>query len=519
MRYETLICLGLLTLISAAVFGPHVFRGGFYSDDWANAATYAFSPEPRLTHAIETIQDPLGARPLLAVALAIPQAVLGDHPSRHIALALVLGVLACACFYALLRELGVESVHAGVIVILALLFPWADSTKLWPTAGINEVAVILFLCGLLVALRALQRRGRRAAWMHAAALVLYVASVFTYEIAGAAILLAGALYLTRAPRALALRLWALDATVTVAALAASLALTIGVRPVGSIPGRIRDTAVFARDLAAIFTSSVLPGVPRPVGAGLLAVFAAFVLSRLRAVPPASRASALRWLIRAGVALAGVGAAAVMIAGSGLFPGSEGGANRGNILIALPFAAMLWSLAMAAAQVLFAGSRARVRPAVLTAVLAVIVTGYVARAYDDQQDWQRAHDIASRSLAAVKSHVPRPAPHTTLYMFGVPSRVAEHIPVFEANWDLNGAVKLMWDDGTLHGYPVFDGVEVVCAPRAVYPSKADEFGTSEASSYGRALFVDGRTGRWRPVADRADCLAALREFTPGPETAS
>ncbi|MFL5825054.1 MAG: hypothetical protein ACJ76V_00875 [Thermoleophilaceae bacterium] len=518
-RRETLICLGLLTLVCAAVFGPHLFRGGFYSDDWANDATYAFSPQPRLTHAVETIQDTLGSRPLLAVAVALPHAVFGAHPAPHIALALVLAVAAGLCLYLVLTELGVEAVHAGAVAALALIFPWADSTRLWATAGINEVAVICFLAGLLLALRGLRASGRRAAAIHIGALALYLASIFTYEVAGAAIVLSGALYLTRAPRRIAVRLWALDAGVAIAALAVALALTTGVRPVPTLSGRIGDLGEFAGDYVRMLLGSFLPGVPKPLAAVAIAGVAALVIARLMKLAGPRRANAERWLVRAGVATGFLAAGSVMLLGSGLHPLSEGGANRGNIFIALPFTALVWFLAMAAVTVLLSGQRVRFQPVVTVAVLALVAAGYVARVYGDESDWSRAHDLQDRALATLGRSVPRPAAGTTVYLLGVPSQVAPHVPVFDATYDFDGALRLLWHEPRDHGYPVYAGVGIACGGSSLHPTLGDEFGPAQGARYGSALFVDGSSGRWRRIDSQAECTSALRQFPPGPRTAA
>ena len=99
---------------------------------------------------------------------------------------------------------------------LALLFPWSDSLRLWPTAGINYVAVIFYLLGVVVALRSLRLRGTKSVLGHAGAVTLYLASVLTYEVAVFPALLSGALYLTRTSPRRALTRWAADVTVGVA---------------------------------------------------------------------------------------------------------------------------------------------------------------------------------------------------------------------------------------------------------------------------------------------------------------
>src|SRR5205823_3890037 len=129
-----------------------------------------------------------------------------------------------------LRTLGVSLLHAILIALLFLVFPWSDSTRLWPTAAINNIAVILFLFGLLLALRAVAVPGWRGYAWHAVTLLLYVLSVLTYEVAAVAALVAGWLYIGRAPRRRALRLWTIDVVVVVGALIYEWVATAPTRP-------------------------------------------------------------------------------------------------------------------------------------------------------------------------------------------------------------------------------------------------------------------------------------------------
>jgi hypothetical protein len=56
-------------------------------------------------------------------------------------MAIALGVATSVCFYAFLRALSIEPIHAAAIALLSLLFPWSEAARLWPTASINNLAV------------------------------------------------------------------------------------------------------------------------------------------------------------------------------------------------------------------------------------------------------------------------------------------------------------------------------------------------------------------------------------------
>jgi len=156
-----------------------IVDGGFYSDDWAlqwEWDNFGFSG------AIDRQFDFLGSKPLLAYLLIGSYEVLGTDPAVHHLVAALL-TLGCAVgFYFVLRGLRFEPRDAIPMALLALLFPWASSVRLWPTAALNNFAVLLLFAGFLIALRGLRVEGSRALLIHLAATACYVASILVYEV-------------------------------------------------------------------------------------------------------------------------------------------------------------------------------------------------------------------------------------------------------------------------------------------------------------------------------------------------
>jgi len=179
--------LAALLLLAGAVYGTHILHGGFAWDDWQNAATARFGGGSRFLGPFD-VREAL-YEPGLALTLPLPHLVFGLHPALHLALATALAVALSLCLYALLRELGVERVPAAFAGALALVFPWSDSVRLWATAGLNQVAVCLYLLGAMFALR-----GRRRL-----SLALYLASMLTYAVTIPAIALSPLLYRFKMP--------------------------------------------------------------------------------------------------------------------------------------------------------------------------------------------------------------------------------------------------------------------------------------------------------------------------------
>jgi hypothetical protein len=208
-RMELLVYAVLLTLLAALVFGQHVRNGGFIMDDWSNAAKSRYLAsccgigqtgqgigwEAQFHNMLH--DGPAGYHLGLPVIIPPVFFLLGIHMGLHLALAAMLGAAMSFLAYVLLRKLGVAPLHAGVICALVLLFPWSSSTRLWAMASFNQVGVILWLSGALIALRGMRRSGRSAIAHHAAALVLYACAVLVYELLGGAVVISVIFYLSR----------------------------------------------------------------------------------------------------------------------------------------------------------------------------------------------------------------------------------------------------------------------------------------------------------------------------------
>ena len=70
------VALGLMAWIGLVV--RQVVECGFYSDDWG--IQYYYWSSGGYTGAVSTLVDVLGSKPLLAVALPAPYAILGTDP-------------------------------------------------------------------------------------------------------------------------------------------------------------------------------------------------------------------------------------------------------------------------------------------------------------------------------------------------------------------------------------------------------------------------------------------------------
>jgi hypothetical protein len=511
-RGEVLVAASLFTLLALVVYGLYVANGGFYADDWAHVSTFQFADAPRYWSSFEHFQEVLGGRPLFALILPLPQAAFGNDPAAYLGLAALLAAIASTCFYGLLRTLGMARVNAGSVAALALLFPWSDSIRLWPTGSLIGISVCFFLLGLNVALRGLARRGRQGLAMHAGADILFALSILTYESAAAAALLAGALYLGRAPLAAAVRRWLADVLVVFATLAYSLATTSGARPVSGPLDRIGEIPSFLRDASVIAASALEPfgSLGRTIQALLLLAAAAIVgasLLRLRREPDRQLREWLRWLA---IGLVGIACAYVMFLGSNLKPLDPGIDNRINVFAGFGFCLFAYALVACGCRLAFRSDRsANLATVALVLVLAV---GYLIRTADDQGDWREA---AERQRTVLDALGTRNWPSgSTVLAFGVPAQAAPGVPVFGKSWDLGGALRVELDDPHFAAFPVHAGVNMRCRADGLQVSGPGDYGSTRVK-YGQLYFFDGPTARRARIANHDACARALDRFEPGP----
>lgn len=509
---EGLVAAGLLALLATIAYAPHVAHGGFYSDDWANAADYRFADAPRYLNTVSHLEDVLGGRPLMALMLPAPHVLFGLHPSLHLALAAALGALTSLCFFVCLRTLEMPPLHAVSVAALALLFPWSDSLRLWPAASLNSVAVCFFLVGLTLALRGFEKPGRRGTVTHALAALLYLLAILTYEVTAAAALLAALLYLGRAPRPAVLRAWLADLAAVAAGLVYSLTSTVSSRHVGSLPERIGDIPDFSHDFVLLLASALQPfgTMGRPLQALVLLLAAAIVaaaLLRLRRRDDPALRFWLRWML---IGLVAVGAAYFMFLGSHLQPLDPGIDNRINVFAGLGICLLVYALVACAAHLL-AASRSTAS-ALTVALVALLAIGYGTKLAGDEADWRDAAERQASILTEAEAEL-LPLPRRSIVLsFGLPAQAAPEVPIFHRPWDLGGALKLLSDGAVDSAYPVYGAVALNCG-RRLRIDGGGGYGRFQLPYRGLYAYEPG-LGR-AAVRSRARCRELLPRLQPGP----
>jgi hypothetical protein len=247
------------------------------------------------------------------------------------------------------------------------------------------------------------------------------------------------------------------------------------------------------------------------------VVAAVALYRSLRTDGGGRAGMRRWL---GLALAG---ALVAAAGWLMFvpaadvysPLSPGLGNRTNAIAAIGIILAVYGcVALAGALVSRAAHRPWMSTVVAGSLALVLLLGYVLDVRDDLSAWREATDREDEALAALNRAVPSEhRPETAIYAFGYPGYQAPGVPIFATSWDLDGALKIRWNDPSVRGYPITEGATVSCERDGVQPVGSG-WHAGHAAAYGGVVFVDIPTERAERINSAAQCRDAIGRFRPG-----
>jgi hypothetical protein len=505
-RGEILACAVGLGLLALLICAAHVRHGGFYYDDWSLVALGRFPGPGGLLHSLWL---DYGQRPGQVLYYAALDRAFGVAAAPRLALAGSMVALQATCLYALLRCLAMRARDAAAIAALALTFPFSDSLWLWSVLSLTSLAISAALLGVILAVRALQSTGRRAAALHAGSLALYVASILSYEAFAVAGCLVGLLYARVVGLRRARARWALDVLVIAVTLAvARFALPIDVAtPSRTQPlaGMIHHAGLILARGARLVGGAALPvaGLSPWIGAGLIAgVLASGALVRLRLpLGDRTRAELGRWL-----AIAGVGAAAALAAWAVYVPATDhyapspaGTVNRMNAAAAIGIAVLLYSCIVLSARMLVRLTRLTASGGafVVGAAALALGAGYLARSLADARAWDAAAADQQVLLAGLHTALPRLPGEATVFVYGAPATVGPGIPVLNTTLDLTSAMRVSYSSPALLGVPIAAAATVECGPRGALAA-----GVSGA--YGRSYLFDLATRQAVLLRARPQC---------------
>jgi hypothetical protein len=515
---ELLVAFGVLLAVATAIYLPHVFTGGFYTDDWFFLQRLHFID--RGGGSLKDMLDiygnwPDAYRPAQTAMLVGQYLLTGDSPRAHLLLSVPLAAIQSFALYLVLRMLGLTRLVAGPAALLLAIGFFIDTTRLWETLQVQMAASTLYLAGLACALRGL-RAGRGAGpWIwHAVALLLYLASAFTYEGMLVVIPLSFLAYLVVADRRSTLRLLAVDlpafaVTAVIVGQKANEARA-GDSSISHLWDRLRDVFPGA---AEVFEAS-FPGhqvLFGPAGIAVALLVGMGVWLAIGGGGTLARASRQWCLIgAAALVLALIGLIPLLPGPDGLTPSNEGFANR-LLIASAPFYPVL---IVAVAFLVAIGILGLVRrPQFAVPLAMVLIAGIVAQSVVRER--QRQDRMAAvwreekRILDRVEQTVPDPMPGMELITFRHPVTMPGGFVSFGDYFDLDGALKLRYENESIMAHPFLVGG--VCDDDAI--SFADiTFSPEQRLSYDNLYFVDTARRQLIRIPDRDRCTQELARLT-------
>ncbi len=520
-RREPVVLAILLALLGIAAYGSYIQHAGFVTDDWALQKTWAITTHGgQLSHVGSFLGSTTG-RPALSLYFTVVELVLGFHQGLHLALALLTAIVFSITIYLVLRKLGLTRAPSGIIAALTLLFPGADSLRLWSIMGDGSYALSLLLLGLLLTLHSFDADGRRRVALRGAGLALYALSLTTYEIGMLPLAISFVLYRCRVRWGRAFREWAMDLPVIVLVYVLATSHTGSQRL--STSGTMHHALQIARDGLKLMGATVLPfggsgWITLGFAAAVIAIAAIFAV-RLSPGDP-RRIELRRWLALIVVAslLAAASYAVYAPGWTGYTPLAPGLGNRVNALGAPLLIAIAYSIGSLAALLLCWRLRDRQRyAAALAAGFGVLLAGfYFVQTHNDANTWGRAYARAEQVLYVMQKHLPKPPSGSLVVSFGQPVQENASVPIWATTWDLDGAVAFRYHDMTLDAMPGIPGTTIECGLTSAGPVDhllPTLFTRVDWRPYGK-LYLFSIDGRWVAPKNRSQCLRVAPKYLPG-----
>jgi hypothetical protein len=525
------IALALAVLLSLA---GYVGRLGFYSDDWAFFGRYATAHSPTIAdYFAASFSAHHAMRPVQLWLCAFLYGLFGLDPLGYHLFNAVLIVLNPLLGYWLLRELRVPRVISLPVALVYGVIPSYSTDRFWYVAFGITLSMTACLASMLADAKAAAAGGRAGLAWKALGAASAIVSGLAYEVALGLLLLTPLLMamrsLQRRPldRQGALYLSALIAVhLTVLGGIGWFKLHTTVR-LGAGDGGLRaQVASIARE--ALRTDAPEGAYGLNVANAVRVHFGTYGVFLGRTTITAARL-APRWLLWVAVGFAGAtflylwcavrGSSwpsprawvAVLVAGMIVFAlgyaifltnynvqfTAAGIANRSAIAAALGVAACLVGVAGGISFLV----APRVRPPVFSAIVAAMATSGFVIVNVIANTWVEAYRRERAILAGIQQRFPTLPAHSALLLDGVCPYVGPAI-VFEANWDLAGALQTLYRDPTLKAD--------VVTPRLSVTDEGIETTIYQQPTrypYARELFVyHAGTGGVYPLPDDASARA-------------
>lgn len=540
---ECVMDCAFLAAVVALSFVTYISSVGFYSDDWSALGWISVSSDQSVLGRIDAVLGPIvRQRPMQAILIGINYSLFGDDPlGPHLVNGGLL-IAATLFFYLALRELRLTRQLALAIPVVYALLPHYSTVRFWALSPPIALSMSMYFLSLLADLRAAQATGSRTAIWKTLAIVALLVSTLAYEVALPFFLLNAVLvwFVARkrgrtagaSPPLYARHTWLALCTllVLIPVVWFKLATTIrlphtsklqivedilprivrrgfGANDYGLNVWRAIDVHVgtYGLELPRIVWRAVrdYPDVARLTIALLIGAFVMWYLQwvgRRTEQPTRRQATAL---VAAGFLVYCLGYSIFLSSWAVQFS-ATGLANRTAAAAAVGIAMCFVGAAGWGSSLLRSGTGRRWTFAALVGALsmswALIVSTIGAF-------WTEAYVMEKRVLARIQAAAPSLPRGSTLLLDGV---CPYHGPaiVFESNWDLAGALMMIYRDAELRADVVTPRLEV-----GDEGLRTSLYGVTSVYPYRNLSIYDDATGRLHLIRDAGHARAYFSTSNP------
>jgi hypothetical protein len=432
----------VLLSLTLLLYLPYATKAGWFLDDWAVYAQQQDSGSyfNGLTSCMDAIP---GGRKLACVYHTTEWWLLGDHRWAYHLTSIVFLFAIAVLAYAIARRASLGRVWSLAIGAAIVVFPGADTTRLFPVASIGQYAIMLQMASLLVAIWALERPwGRKSGALHVLSVLLAVLAMATYEIAVPLVAVQGAVYVAIFRNRRAFARWMADLGLVLAFVVYRLTLAPAENPafmVERTTGQLVTRAGTLLEGAWItWRGLYAPGI---AFAGLIGVLCVAAVATALNRGLRSRLSRW-WLLLAAASVAAAACAGVFLTAEDLYvPQIASTYNRVNLPGTIPYVlAFIAVLGLMYELIRFWSRLAWVAPiAVLVAMLGVAAHQIVIGTRH-QDSWLDSWSTQRQALPGVRTAL-RGVPHEAdVFGFDTPQWEHDWIPIVAQTWDFRGMIE-------------------------------------------------------------------------------
>jgi hypothetical protein len=512
-RRELLVPLGLLAL-TLALYLPYVLKAGWYYDDWKLASVFKLAGSSWSAQFSACTSYIAPGREVSCLYVVPEWHLFGGHHHVYALFSMLLLFAMAWMVYLILRRCRLPWPWSALAAGLLVLFPAADSTRLWAAASYGEYVIVLELAGVLLALRALRLESGRLRWiLHGLSLLLMVLAMATYEIVLPLVALNGFVYWAAYGDRRAIRRGLTDLGLALA----FVVYRLGINPPGaaegivehrSIGGNISRAASLIEAAWNTWHATFLPGT-----AATIAIVVFLIIALVLAIVDAETRRRLRFWLAFLVASAVSALAATLVfqtANDFYLPETGSTFNR----VVLPGSIGYVCLFVALLGIAFELIRryiSRAWAAVAVVIVIVLLSGWhqLRMSSTHKEHWEASWTEQEKALVGFDAAVRGLPENSRIIGFGVPNYEPEFIPIFAATWDLDGALEYTTRLSPSSVMPMTATSTMPCRTDDVAPEGV------EALPYdvpGEPLyFIDAVSGTAVHVDSRAVCVRAIAKF--------